>query len=97
MGIDLNSLISHLEQAEEEDPRESWNMPDYVFDHIFWPLLCDKKVPLKELDYSRFDFDDLFLTAQAIESAWREGNAAEKIKEVFLNAAAACTKSRAFC
>ena len=97
MKFDLDTLVSHLRNAEAEDPKEDWQIPDYVFEHIFWPLMCDKKVLFEELDYSRFNYDDLFLTADAIERACMGVNLAEKIRDVFLGAAPVSAGVRSYC
>lgn len=97
MKIAFQKLVSQLREAKEQDPKELWEMPDYVFDHIFRPLLNDEKVLFENLDFTRFDYDDLAVLADSIQSAWQETQKIRKIRDIFLEAPPVCAKARAFC
>lgn len=97
MEIDLHALVSHLREAEKGDPKENWHMPEYVFEHIFWPLMCDREVLFAELDFSRLDHEDLTILANRIEESWYKTNSLREIRDVFLKAAPVSATARAFC
>ena len=97
MEMRIQTLAKQLREAESGTARENWRISEYVFSHIFWPLLNDEKVRFAELDFSRVDFDDLDVLAERISDRWRTGNTLRHVTDTFLKADPVSASTRAFC
>lgn len=96
MEFEVKTLVSHLLSAEEGSAQENWGVSDYVLTHILFPLLSDEEVLFSELDFSRFDYDDITMLGRELEDCSQTINVLGQIRDIFLRARPVSTASRAF-
>lgn len=97
MSVQLSTLARELKKAKEDGESREWDVPEYVMEHIFRPLLREEDVALAELDYNRFDHDDLDMLEREIWRSSREIERLGEFNEAFCKAAPISVTARAFC
>ena len=97
MRVQLSTLARKLQQAKKGGESREWDVPEYVMEHVFLPLLREEDVALAELDYDRFGHDDLNMLEREICESAREIARLSEFNEAFCKAPPISATARAFC
>lgn len=97
MKVDLKSLCNLLAKASEEAnvSTESGNI--YLLNQVLQPLMQGETVLLKDIDFSRFDGEDIRWLARYYEALEMQGRKLIQIVGAIANIEPAACKARRFC
>ena len=97
MEVDFEALLANFRDAKEEQTFPKKAVSDYVMSRIYEPLLRNEEVLYANLDFTRFDADDLLelmgLLDDSVRMAWKLAD----LNRVFCQAKPASVGCRAFC
>lgn len=68
MLVDLNTLRRKLTEALPEDTVNASEVNPYLLNEVFCPLLAGKELCYGDIDYSKFDADDVRVVARYCET-----------------------------
>ena len=97
MEVDFDSLLASFRDAKEEKTFTEKAVSDYVMSRIYEPLLRNEEVLYANLDFTRFDADDLWDLAERLEDGWRMTSKLACMNRVFCDAEPVSVGCRAFC
>ncbi len=63
MQVDLNVLRQKLNETPQEETVDSTEVNPYLLNEVLRPLLAGKELRYGDIDYSRFEADDLRMIA----------------------------------
>lgn len=95
--IDCGLLLQNmLDAPEEQQPSISENLR-YLMEAIITPMLNDQEVPLSDLDFDRFEEDDLDILAQHIEEIEEKDTRLRKLNSEIGRLSPLCVHQPVFC
>lgn len=95
--IDCGLLLQNMMTLSAEDqPPISENL-HYLMEAIITPLLNDQEVPLSDLDFDRFEEDDLDILAQHIEDIEEKDTRLRKLNSEIGRLSPLCVHQPVFC
>ena len=97
MKVDFEALISNFRDAKEGTTFKRARVSDYVMSHILEPLQRDDALLYKNLDFTRFNADDLQNLMSYLEDDMRMAEKLADLNRVFCRAEPASVGRRAFC
>ena len=97
MLLDLNVLRKALLQAPREETVDSSDVNPYLLNEVLQPMLAGKVLRYGEIDYSRFDADDLRTIAYYCQARSRVIAGLYSLIGGIAEAPPAACKSRVFC
>lgn len=97
MKMDLKILCGHLVRAGEEKTVSTRNCNPYLLEKVLQPLMREETVLLKDIDFSRFDADDVRDLASYYESLEMQGRTLRQLVGVIANIEPIACKTRRFC
>ena len=60
MNIDLARFCILLSEVQEDEFLDESGLSPYLMEHLFYPYMKGKNIPLDSLDYDAFELEDLF-------------------------------------
>lgn len=97
MEISLKHLSERLSSVQSEDTVPKGETNPYLIEAIIKPLLAGKSVKYGDIDFSKFELDELRTAAGYCEDISRTSCKLERlVANLSVSKAAAC-KMRAFC
>lgn len=97
MKMDLKGLCIRLAQAKEEETVSTKGVDDYLLNKVLRPLMRNETLLLKDIDFGRFDSDDLQRLTNYYEALEMEGRKLEQLTGAFANMEPVACKARQFC
>ena len=97
MKMDLKGLCTRLAQAKEEETVSTKGVDEYLLNKVLRPLMRNETVLLKDIDFSRFDSDDLQRLTNYYEALEIEGRKLMQVVGFVANMEPAACKARRFC
>ena len=97
MEIDFDALLAGFRDAKEEKTFKKKAVSDYVMSRIYEPLLRNEEVLYANLDFTRFDADDLWELMRLLEDSMKMTWKLADLNRVFCQAKPASVGCRAFC
>lgn len=96
MEIEVKKLAEQFRRSEEE-PFEDVYVSPYVMEHIFKPLLRDERLHFADLDFSRFDQEDLTDLCNYVGKRDSYHENLCSLNAIFCAAVPTSARTRAFC
>ena len=97
MQINLQALKQRLYEAPQEETVDTGDVNPYLLNEVLRPLLEGKLLCYGDVDYSRFEPDDLRALSYHCEQRWRVIDSLRSLaKGATVAEPCACTK-RSFC
>ena len=97
MKVDFDVLLSNFRDAKEGKTFKTKDVSDYVTRHILEPLQRDETPLYRNLDFSRFDFDDLAVLMDFLDDARRVSYSLSNLNRTFCQAEPVSVGCRSFC
>ena len=97
MKMDLKGLCTRLAQVKEEETASTKDVDEYLLNKVLRPLMRNETVLLKDIDFGRFDADDLQRLTNYYEALEMEGRKLEQLAGAFANMEPVSCKVRRFC
>ena len=97
MKMDLKGLCTRLAQAKEEETVSTRGVDEYLLNKVLRPLMRNETVLLKDIDFGRFDSDDVHRLTNYYEALEMEGRKLEQLAGVFAGLEPMACKVRRFC
>ena len=97
MMIDMTRLLRNLSSAKAEETVPTEEVQSYLLENIIKPLMNGVKLRYGDVDFSKFDIDDLRAAASYCESLGEMSHRLEGVVENITKVRALSCKSRAFC
>ena len=97
MNIDVTRLVQNLSSAKAEDTVSTKEIHPYLLNDVVRPLLNGVPLCYGNVDFSRFDIDDLRTAARYCENLYEMSNRLEGVLKNIAKVSALACKSRAFC
>ena len=97
MNIDVTRLVQNLSSAKAEDTVSTKEIHPYLLNDVVRPLLNGVPLCYGNVDFFRFDIDDLRTAARYCENLYEMSNRLEGVLKNIAKVSALACKSRAFC
>lgn len=97
MLVDLNVFKNRLAEAVSEETVDTSELNPYLLNEVLQPLLAGKDLCYGDIDYSRFDADDLREIAYYCKMRNGAAYNLQGLTESIINAEPCPCKSRTFC
>ena len=97
MKMDLKGLCTRLAQAKEEETVSTKGVDEYLLNKVLRPLMRNETVLLKDIDFGRFDSDDVHRLTNYYEALEMEGRKLEQLAGAFAGLEPMACKVRRFC
>ena len=97
MQVDLNALQRKLKEALPEDTVDASEVNPYLLNEVFRPLLAGKELCYGDIDYSKFDADDLQVIARYCQTRNHVIEVLKNLVGNIIKAVPGACSSRAFC
>lgn len=97
MNIDISALERNLRAAESEKTVPDSEVNPYLLNVLLKRLLDGENVTYGEVDFSKFEADDLRVVSYYYQELERMTYHLSRLIGVLDNAAPYCCKARAFC
>ena len=97
MKLDLKALCHSLGQVEAEETVSTKDCNPYLLEHVLRPLLWDKRLRIRDIDFARFDEEDIDIMAQYSESLGRCSWGLGQFTGAIANLEPAAHRVRRFC
>ena len=97
MLVDLNILRQKLTEAPPEDTVDVSEVNPYLLNEVIRPLLDGRRITYGDIDYSRFELDDLRVAAHYCETRDSVCRNLQNLIGGIVGATPAACKARAFC
>jgi hypothetical protein len=97
MNIDLARFCILLSEVQEDEFLDESGLSPYLMEHLFYPYMKGKNIPLDSLDYDAFELEDLdrlFDYLGDLETVYSKLQ--DKAEKIWKGSPIAC-RSRAFC
>lgn len=95
--MDIKGLCKRLAQAEEEESVSAQGCSEYLLHQILRPLARGESILLKNVDFSRFDTEDVRILEGYYESLEMQGRKLKEVVGAIANVSPAACKGRRFC
>ena len=97
MKINTTRLVERLSSAMAEETVSTAEVNPYLMSEVVRPLLHGVPLRYGDVDFSRFDIDDLRSAARYCDRRYDMSSRLEGVLENIANAPALACKGRAFC
>lgn len=97
MKMDLKVLCKQLAQAKKEDAVSAEDCNAYLLERVLRPLMRNETVLLKDVDFGRFDIEDIGQLVEYYESLEVQSGKLSQLVGALANIAPTACKSRRFC
>lgn len=97
MKIDLKVLCTQLSRAKEEETVSTKGVDEYLLNKVLRPLMRNETVLLKDIDFSRFDSEDVKWLISYYESLEMQGQKLMQVVGAVANIEPTACKARRFC
>lgn len=97
MNLDLYALRQSLQDAKEEEIVSTKNVNPYLLNEVLKPLLSGKKLCYGDIDYTRFEADDLRTLADHYDRRCSAVHRLETLVGVIAEAEPSACCNRVFC
>lgn len=97
MKMDLKGLCKQLARAKEETSVSTKDGNSYLLEQVLRPLMLGKRLLLKDIDFSKFDAEDLRWLYSYYESLEMQGRKLVQLVGVIGKIEPAACKLRMFC
>ena len=97
MEVDFEALLANFRDAKEEKTFPKKAVSDYVMSRIYEPLLRNEEILYANLDFTRFDADDLWELMRLLEDSMKMTWKLADLNRVFCQAKPTSVGYRAFC
>lgn len=97
MKMDLKVLCKLLAQAKEEEAVSAEDCNAYLQERVLRPLMRSETVLLKDVDFGRFDIEDIGQLVEYYESLEVRSGKLSQLAGALANIAPTACKSRQFC
>lgn len=97
MKMDLKGLCKQLAKAKEEEVVSTEGGNEYLLKQVLRPMMQSKKLLLKDIDFSKFDAEDLRWLYSYYESLEMQGRKLAQLVGVIGKIEPAACKLRMFC
>ena len=97
MQVDLNALRRKLKEALPEDTVNASEVNPYLLNEVLRPMLAGTELCYGDIDYSKFDADDLQVIARYCQTRNHVIEVLKNLVGNIIKAVPAACSSRAFC
>ena len=97
MRVDILRLAGNLNAADAEPTVPLGEVNLYLLENVIRPLRQGVRVRYGDIDYAKFDIDDLRVAAHYTDQQSDVSNTLERLLDKVIEAKASACKTRAFC
>lgn len=97
MLVDLNALKQKLAKLPSEETVDSSEVNPYLLNEVLRPMLAGKELRYGDVDYSRFEADDLRVISHYCEMRYRVSSNLRYFLAGIAESAPSACKRRAYC
>lgn len=97
MKLDLKDLCKRLALAGEEETVSTKEINKYLLEQVLLPMMRHETVLLRDVDFSRFEAEDISSLNEYYEALEVEGRGLTQFVGALASAEPAACKARRFC